>query len=139
MPPKVAWYANNGGAIPRNLRQGPHLNEVVVRNEPPTPGPMGPLPRVLVVTDSDIFTYNTEALVIATDTDMERRNEHPPLKQHTLSGPNLRRWNRVCNRHDITNASGVITSRSRMELVASAVRSPGKSALGEIYSSSLHA
>lgn len=65
---------------------------------------------------SDIFTYPTQAIVIATDVGMNRRNEYPPTMFHLLAGPNLRIWNRACDYNSrLSTVTGRITRSSLLE------------------------
>jgi hypothetical protein len=127
MPPKAAFNQNSSTPLPRNIRVGPHPREAVIITQNPTAGDPG-FPRVTAVSRSDIFTYPTQAIVIATDVDMNRRNEYPATKFHLLAGPNLRTWNRAYNylsKLDVT--TGRVTRASRLERsgFTSAVRAPG--------------
>jgi hypothetical protein len=118
-----------GPPLPQNIRVGVHPNEAVIIWQNQTVGNPG-FPRVTAVEQSDIFTYPTQAIVIATDVGMNRRNEYPPTKFHLLAGPNLRIWNRACNyKSRLNTATGIITRSSLLERngVTSAVRAPGKS------------
>ncbi len=150
MPPKVVlvvWGPN--GVIPGHVRQDPDPREAVVQRVvavpsiiPPLPPPAPPaggvvvappvpisgFPEFLLVKMSDICTYNADAIVIATDVDMQRRNEPYYTKFHTLAGPNLRLWNDAV--HYRYTAIGVVPPPMRvseLEVVGDAVRSPGKS------------
>ena len=148
MPPKavpVVWGPN--GVIPSHVRQDPDPREAVVQRvvavppvippPPPAPPAGGPpvapaalipgFPEVLLVKMSDICTYNADAIVIATDVDMRRRNEPYYTKFHTLAGPNLRLWNDTVHYRDTAIGIGPPVRVSELQVVGRAVRSPGKS------------
>jgi hypothetical protein len=76
---------------------------------------------------SDVCTYNADAIVIAIDVDMQRRNEPHYTKFHTLAGPNLRLWNDTVHYRDAAIGIGPPVRVSELQVVGKAVRSPGKS------------
>jgi hypothetical protein len=155
MPPKVVpvvWGPN--GVIPGRVRQDADPREAVVHRlaavpplippPPPAPPAGGPVaapaiipgfPEVLLVRMSDICTYNADAIVIATDVDMQRRNEPYYTKFHTLAGPNLRLWNDTVHYQPTAIGIGPPAHISELQTVGSAVRSPGKSRENDILRS----
>jgi len=157
MPPKVVpvvWAPN--GVIPGHVRQEADPREAVVQRvlavppviPPPPPAPAaagGPVvappapipgfPEVLLVKMSDICTYNADAIVIATDVDMQRRNEPYYTKFHTLAGPNLRLWNDIVHYRSVAYGIGPPVRVSELQTVGTALRSPGKSRENDILRS----
>jgi hypothetical protein len=133
MPPKavlqIPFQAIRLNNAPRGVvvTRRDHENVVATRPQVPTAGGNAGFPLINVVEKSDIFTYGYEAIVIATEVDMEHRNERPLTKHHLMAGPNLRRFNK--NYHfkmvldPITNT---LVNTSDLTAVTSAVRSPGK-------------
>ena len=131
MPPKAAPapaaaainWAPGGRLQPRGINIAPR-SEVQVQNRNAVAGN----PQIRVIRDCDIFTHNADCIVIGTDTDMTRRNEYPPAKFHTLAGPNLRRWNELCNYVAVPNpvAGRPPVWTSRLQVASSAVRAPCK-------------
>ena len=67
----------DGPPLPQIVRVGVHHNEAVIISQNQTVGNPG-FSQVTAVEQSDIFTYPTQAVVVATDVGMNRRNEYPP-------------------------------------------------------------